>query len=136
MGQQFVTNTLATLLVLPLFAARADAVPQDLEFFTSFEDINPNSAPGEIIVVGVSPTTANLGGDAFGGVVGIRGLYFSGIRAWMVLPNGTGVITFETDAATVEFWARVLPIASGDMIITAFNVSEVIVGGPHAGLIL
>ena len=130
MRQQFVTNTLATLLVLPLFAARADAVPQDLEFFTSFEDINPNSAPGEIIVVGVSPTTANLGGDAFGGVVGIRGLYFSGIRAWMVLPNGTGVITFETDAATVEFWARVLPIASGDMIITAFNVSEVIVGGP------
>ncbi len=105
-------------------------MPQDLEFFTNFEDVIPNTVPGEIIVVGVSPTTANLGGDAFGGRANIRRLYHSGSRAWMVLPNGTGVITFETDAEIVKFYARVLSNSTGDTIIRAFNGSDVIVDGP------
>jgi len=103
------------------------AIPQDLDFFTNFEDVIPNTVPGEIIVVGVSPTTANLGGDAFGGRIGNKSLYHSGRRAWMVLPNGTGVITFETDADTVAFYARA---SSGDTIVRAFNGSDVIVDGP------
>ncbi len=47
----------------------------------------------------------------------------------MVLPNGTGTVTFETDAATVQFWARVISIGD-DMIITAFDGSDVIIDGP------
>ena len=35
-----------------------------------------------------------------------------------------------TDAATVEFWARVLSAASGNMVITAFDAFDVIVDGP------
>ena len=107
--------------------ATPSAMPEDLDFFTDFEDVDPNTAPGEIIVVGVSPTTANLGGDAFGGRIGNKSLYHSGARAWMVLPNGTGVIAFETDADTVAFYARA---SSGDTIVRAFNGSDVIVDGP------
>jgi hypothetical protein len=118
---------LAALLAVPIFAVRAHAVPEDLDFFTDFENVN--TSPGEIIVVGGSPTTANLGGDAFGGTLGVRALYHSGVRSWMVLPNGTGVIGFETDAAIVEFWARVLSAASSDTIITAFD-GDVLVDGP------
>ncbi len=120
---------LAALLAVPVFAAPAHALPEDLDFFTDFENVNPNTNPGEIIVVGGSPTTANLGGDAFGGRLGVRALYHSGVRSWMVLPDGTGVISFETDAAIVEFWARVLSAASSDTIISAFD-GDVIVDGP------
>jgi hypothetical protein len=48
----------------------------------------------------------------------------------MVLPNGTGVITFETDAGIVAFYARVFAGSAGDTIIRAFNGSDVIVDGP------
>ncbi len=50
MRNHLVTNTLAALLAVPLFAARADAVPpvQPNPTPTSFESINPNSAIGEI----------------------------------------------------------------------------------------
>ncbi|MFQ5974182.1 MAG: hypothetical protein ACE5Q3_17795, partial [Alphaproteobacteria bacterium] len=101
-----------------------------LDFFTSFEDIIPNTEPGEIIVVGGSPTTANLGGGAFAGRIFVTALYHTGLRSWMVLPNGTGTIAFETDADTVEFWARVLSGASGDTVITAFDGFDVIIDGP------
>ena len=49
MRNHLVTNTLAALLAVPLFAARADAVPpvQPNPTPTSFESINPNSAIGE-----------------------------------------------------------------------------------------
>jgi len=105
-------------------------MPQDLEFFTNFEDVIPNTVPGEIIVVGVSPTTANLGGDAFGGRIGLGEFYHSGRRAWMVLPNGKGTVTFENDATTVAFWATARSRASGNTAITAFNSSDVIVNAP------
>ncbi len=122
---------LAVLLAVPLFAAPAAAVPQDLDVFTSFEEFNPNSSIGEIIVVGPSPTTAEFSGDAFAGRIGNRSLYHTGIRSWMVLENGMGVIDFvTTDAATVEFWARVLSAATGNTVITAFDAFDVIVDGP------
>jgi hypothetical protein len=121
MRQHLAVTALAALLAVPLFAARADALPEDQDFFTDFENVNPNTAPGDIIAVGVSPTTANLGGNAFGGRIGLAALYHSGVRSWMVQVNGTGVITFETDAAVVEFWARVLSTANDDTVITAFD---------------
>ena len=67
MRARFLTilHPLSVLLAVPLFAARADAVPPVQPNPTSFEDIAPNSLPGEIIFVGVSPDIAELGGDAF-----------------------------------------------------------------------
>ena len=126
-----VTPALAALLAIPLIAARADAVPPVQPNPTSFENVNPNSLPGEIIVVGVSPETAELGGDAFAGRLFVPALYHTGLRSWMVLTNGTGTIKFpETEAAIVEFWVRVLATAGDDTVITAFDSSEVIVDGP------
>jgi hypothetical protein len=130
MRRDLLTAALAILLAAPLVVTPADAAPEDLDFFTDFEDVNPNTSPGEIIVVGVSPTAANLGGDAFGGRIGVAALYHSGVRSWMVQTSGTGLITFETEAAIVEFWARVRSVASSDTIITAFDSSDAIVDGP------
>jgi hypothetical protein len=48
----------------------------------------------------------------------------------MVEANGTAVITFETDADVVEFYARVLSSATGETVITAFDAFDVIVDGP------
>ena len=119
------------MLVLSLLAAPAAAVPQDLDIFSSFEEFNPNSAIGQIIAVGSSPTTTEFSGDAFAGRIGNGLLYHTGFRSWMVLENGMGVIDFvTTDAATVEFWARVLSAASGNTVITAFDAFDVIAGGP------
>ncbi len=130
MRRNSLANSLAALLVLLYFAARADAAPEDLDFFTNFEDIIPNTAPGDIIVLGVSPEIAEFGGDAFAGFLGMFQLYRSGARAWMVTPNGTGVIDFEPDAALVEFWATAHPGASGATVITAFDGLSVQVGDP------
>ena len=130
MTRTLVTNAIAALLALPLFAAPAAALPQDQDVFTSFEDISPNTAVGELIVVGVSPDSAELTGDAFAGVIHVFDLYHSGHKSWMVLKNGTGVITFETDAAVVEFYAIVLGIAMRETVITAFDAFGVIVGAP------
>jgi hypothetical protein len=105
-------------------------LPEDQLVFTDLEDVNPNTNPGEVIVVGVSPDSADLGGDAFGGRIGTGALYHSGARSWMVQANGAGVITFETDADIVEFYARVLSSASGDTVITAFDKFDGIVDGP------
>ena len=122
---------LAVLLAVQLFAARADAVPPVQPNPTSFEDISPNSLPGEIIFVGVSPDIAELGGDAFAGRILVPALYHTGVRSWMVLENGVGVIEFpETEAAIVEFWVRVLSAARDNTVITAFDAFDVIVDGP------
>ena len=108
----------------------AGAAPQDQDFFTDFEDIVPNTSVGEIIEVGAPPETAELGGDAFGGVVGIGPLYNSGIRAWMVTTGGTGFIDFEPDAGVVEFFATAHPTANGTTVVTAFDASNAVVGTP------
>ncbi len=103
-------------------------MPQDQAVFTSFEGIITD--PGQIIVVGVSPHSADLTGDAFAAFLGMPLLYHSGSYSWMVLSNATGVMTFETDAVIVEFYATVLSSATGSTVITAFDGSDVIVDGP------
>jgi len=130
MTRTLVPNAIAVGLALQLFAAPAAALPEDQAVFTDFGDVFPNTTSGEIIVVGVSPDSADLGGDAFGGQIGELDLYHSGSRSWMVEANGTGLITFETDADVVEFYARVLLLAVGDTVITAFDAFDVIVDGP------
>jgi hypothetical protein len=130
MKRTLVPNAVAALSALLLSALPAAALPEDQAVFTNFEDVSPNTVPGEIIVVGVSPDSADLGGDAFGGRIGVGSLYHSGSRSWMVEANGTGVITFETDGDVVEFYARVLSSATGETVITAFDVFDVIVDGP------
>ena len=113
-----------------LTAGAAGAVPEDQDFFTDFEDVIPNTTVGEIIEVGIPPETAELGGDAFGGVVGIGALYNSGLRAWMVTAGGTGSIDFQPDAGVVEFFATAHPTANGTTVITAFDASAGVVGSP------
>jgi hypothetical protein len=132
MTHTLVRNAVATLSTLLLSALPAAALPEDQAVFTNFEDVSPNTVPGEIIVVGVSPDSADLGGNAFGGRIGVGSLYHSGSRSWMVEANGVGVITFETDGDVVEFYARVLSSATGETVITAFDVFDVIVDGPVA----
>ncbi len=131
MTRALVPNPIAALLGLLLLAAPAAALPEDQSVFTDFENV-PNTISGEIIIVGVSPDSADLGGDAFGGRIGVTALYHSGVRSWMVEANGTGVITFETDADVVEFYARVLFTATGNTVITAFDAFDVIVDVPVA----
>jgi hypothetical protein len=132
MTHTLVRNAVATLSTLLLSALPAAALPEDQAVFTNFEDVSPNTVPGEIIVVGVSPDSADLGGNAFGGRIGVGSLYHSGSRSWMVEANGVGVITFETDGDVVEFYARVLSSATGETVITAFDAFDVIVDGPVA----
>jgi hypothetical protein len=135
MTRALVPNAIAALLALLLFAAPAAAVPETQAVFTDFEDISPNTIPMEIITVGASPDSADLGGDAFGGIIGVGALYHTCCKAWMVLAKSTGVITFETDADIVEFYARVLFDATGDTVITAFDAFDAfgaIVDGPVA----
>jgi hypothetical protein len=130
MTRALVPNAIAAVSALLLFAAPAAALPEGQAVFTDFEDVNPNTNPGEIIVVGVSPDSADLGGDAFGGRIGAGVLYHSGVRSWMVEANGIGVATFEVDADVVEFYARVRSSATGDTVITAFDAFDVIIDGP------
>jgi hypothetical protein len=132
MTHTLVRNAVATLSALLLSALPAAALPEDQAVFTNFEDVSPNTVPGEIIVVGVSPDSADLGGNAFGGRIGVGSLYHSGSRSWMVEANGVGVITFESDGDVVEFYARVLSSATGETVITAFDAFDVIVDGPVA----
>ena len=132
MTHTLVRNAVAPLSALLLSALPAAALPEDQAVFTNFEDVSPNTVPGEIIVVGVSPDSADLGGNAFGGRIGVGSLYHSGSRSWMVEANGVGVITFESDGDVVEFYARVLSSATGETVITAFDAFDVIVDGPVA----
>jgi hypothetical protein len=125
-----VPNAIAALFALLLFATPVAALPEDQTVFTDFEDVNPNTNPGEIIVVGVSPDSADLGGDAFGGRIGAGVLYHSGVRSWMVEANGIGVVTFEADVDVVEFYARVRSSATEGTVITAFDAFDVIIDGP------
>lgn len=124
------TAALVSICLLALVPRQTWADPQLQAYFTDFEDVNPNTAIGEIIQVGVPPETAELGGDAFGGVVGLGQLYHSGLRAWMVVQNGVGFIDFQPEAGVVELFATAHAAADGTTVITAFDASDAVVGTP------
>ena len=112
---------LIALLFIVGFTSVASAAPIDLEVFTDFDELVPNTVVGVPFDIGTEPERATFGGDAFKGIVGIPELYFSGSRAWMVIPSGTGIIDFETNAVEVEFWGRTRSFASGSSVFTAFD---------------
>jgi hypothetical protein len=121
-------RSMIVLLLGSLLAIQAHAAPEDLEFFSDFENLNPNTAVGEIFDVGLAPDVGSFGGDAFGGRVGNPALYRSGVRSWMVVPAGVGTIEFPTLAGVVEFHAVVLNSATGDTVISAFDALDQQVG--------
>lgn len=106
----------------------AQSQPESQDVFTNFEGIIPNTSTGEPFDVGAFPDVATFGGDAFAGFVGNPALYRSGIRSWMVVPNGSGTIEFPELAAEVEFYAVVLGAASGATMIRAFDAVDEQVG--------
>jgi hypothetical protein len=130
MREYSVRHAMVLPIALLLFAVRAGAAPEDLDVFTDFENVNPNTAVGEIIEVGTPPESAEFSGDAFGGVVGLGQLYHSGLRAWMVIESGVGFIDFISDAAEVQFWATAHSSANGNTVITAFDAADVMIGSP------
>ena len=105
-----IAGALSVVLSVPVYAA-----PVDQDVFTDFESIASTD-----FTVGTSPDTAHFIGG-FSGVAGILELYNSGTHAWMVNPGDTGTITFETDAATVNFFARTRSVADGNSILTTFD---------------
>ena len=114
-----------TIFSLSCSFAQLHAAPQDQDVFTDFETINTNL--GDPFSIGVSPESATFSGDGFSGVAGIGELYFSGSHAWMVNPGGTGVIDFETNAATVEFWTRIRTGADGSSVYTAYDDTDQVI---------
>ena len=113
-----INSVLFTLIAATLGTAISTAVnaaPMDQDVFTDFESIDSTD-----FTLGTSPDTANFTGG-FSGVAGIFELYNSGTHAWMVNPGDTGTITFETDAETVNFFARTRSTADGNSILTAFD---------------
>ena len=110
-----------TLTCLAISAGQADAAPQDQAVFSDFESFNPNTAFGASFSIGSSPEKATFGGDGFAGAVGNFSLYNSGVRAWMIVENGTGSVDFETNAATVEFMTRLIDGANGSSVYTAYD---------------
>jgi len=97
-------------------ASAAWSAPEDQDVFTDFETINTST--GVPFMVG----SAEFSGDAFSGVAGIGELYRSGSHAWMVNPEGTGIIDFgDMNAASVEFWARIRSGADGSSTYTSFD---------------
>ncbi len=101
------------------------ADPMDLDVFTDFERINTQT--GMPFTLGDDSAAAQLSGDAFSGIIGVRELYFSGTHAWMVNPGGTGLIQFEPNAAAVEFWTNSSRNANGSTIIRAFDDQDQVV---------
>ena len=86
---------------------------------TSFEGINSSD-----FTIGDSPEAARFSGDAFSGVLGVPQLYRTGSSAWMVNPQGTGVISFQTPAQSMQFHARLRSTADGPTVITAFDAED------------
>lgn len=123
-------GTLLAAMMLISSPTTAWPDPQDQMFFSDFEGIVPNTQVGQPFDVGEGGTVATLGGDAFAGIIGLTQLYHSGVKAWMVNPQGTGTITFSTSAAAVEFFARTNSSANGNTVITAFDDSGNLIGDP------
>ena len=121
-------RSLFSAIVVGLFLGSAAlAAPEDQDVFENFDGITPNTEVGVPFDVGVTPNTATFSGDGFAGVANIGELYFSGIRAWMVNPSGTGVVTFETNAAVVEFWTRLRTGANGSSVYTAYDDNDQVI---------
>jgi len=123
-------STLITVMCLSLLTSAASAMPENQEFFSSFEEFNPNTVPGVPFDIGVPPDVATFGGNAFAGFLAVPLLYRTGIRSWMVQASSLGTIDFPMIAAEVEFYAIVLSGATSETTITAFDPAGRQIGPP------
>lgn len=96
--------------------------------FTDFEEFSPNTVVGVPFTIGTTPERATFSGKAFAGREFIGELYYSGSRAWMVEPRGTGIVEFETNASEVSFWARTRSLATRTTEISAFDSMDQQIG--------
>ena len=111
----------SALCALTFGAGAAVGLPEDQDVFERFESFFPNTSVGDPISIGVAPKSTVLTGDAFAGRIGTIALYHSGVRSWMINGLGTGVMTFDLPASTVEFWARTGTAASSDASIRVYD---------------
>jgi len=87
------------------------------EVSTSFEFTDVD---GEF-TLGSSPTTATfLNGLAQS--VGIPGLYTTGFNAWMIEPDETGTITFETPGESIDLFFKD-QLSSNNSVLTVFDIN-------------
>jgi len=108
----------------------------DPDVSTDFEEFVPNTMFGDAAFVSddTAPNRVTFTGDQWIGFAGVPELYTNFTqRAWMVLPtdgnffggeDGVGIMTFETPAAEVSFFARLRSVATGNTVITAFDVQD------------
>jgi hypothetical protein len=96
------------------------AAPEDQEVFTDFENIPEDSR--QFFSIGTPPFTA-LFTDGFAGA-GLLAtqLAHSPTHNWSILNGGTGVITFETPALIVEFYAA--NMIGGDGAVEVYDTNN------------
>lgn len=85
---------------------------------TDFESIDSSD-----FTIGSERHTAHFSGDAFAGTVGVQELYRSGHSAWIINSGGTGVISFDHPAVSVELYSRLSSTAAtGNLQIRSFGL--------------
>lgn len=112
------------------------ALSGDPDVSTDFEEFVQNTMFGETAFVpdDTAPNRVTFTGDQWIGLAGVPELYTNGtLRAWMVQPtdgnvfggeDGVGIMTFESPAAEVSFFARLRSVATGSTVITAFDTQD------------
>ena len=93
-------NTHIAVLLIALAGISCPAYSQLETFFTSFEFDDSGT-----FSIGEAPLTATFSGGS-AQVIGIGAYYKSGTHSWHVPNGGMSTVTFETAAATVDFWFR------------------------------
>ena len=125
-----VKKELLIICVLVIFPTMLRAAPQDQQVFTDFEDVDVPGRFGGIIgflvgdvTVGESPFTAEISGS---GGVGFGDFYFQFTHSpknhFSIVNGGTIIITFETPALEVQFYAAVLIF--NDSAIEVFDTNN------------
>ena len=113
-------NYLLTSTLLIGSTVYLTAAPEDQEVFTDFENIPEET--NQFFSIGTPPFTA-LFSDGFAGA-GLLAtqLAHSPTHSWSILNGETGIITFETPALIVEFYAANL--IGGDGTIEVYDTNN------------
>ena len=130
MNSRYIINILSALIIYTALPAFIIAEPQNQQVFTDFEDVDVPGRFGGIIgflvgdvTVGESPFTAELSGS---GGVGFGDFYFQFTHSpknhFSIVNGGTIIITFETPALEVQFYAAVLIF--NDSAIEVFDTNN------------
>ncbi len=117
-GLQFLIVALFVVLIGSSTAAHGQ------QFSDSFENA-PNFGD---FTLGTSPKSVTFTGG-FTRTQGIFSLYHSGVKSFMVNPNNTATITFETPAASVTLWLR---DQSNTSVLTVFDQNNQVISTINA----